>query len=137
MRKLRIFIIDESPFFRTWFRKLILAVPGIRVVGEAEDPIDALNTIGKRKPDAIILDMKTQWRCGIDLVKSMRKFTPVPKVILLTSEIYCRYEKRIWERADFLLDKVTEYRRIPEILKRVASDAVSGAAGPGKSFPAR
>lgn len=136
MKKLRILIVDESPFFRKWFRKLILAVPGIRIVGEAEDPINALKIIGMIRPDAIILDMKTQWRCGIDLVKSIRELTPIPKVILLTSEIYFRYQKRIWERADFLLDKVTEYRRLPEILARVASDSLARRGGPGKSFPA-
>lgn len=128
MKKLRIFIVDESPFFRRWFRKLILSVPGSRILGEAEDPLSALRSIRRLKPDAIIMDVKTQWRCGVDLIRNIRKLTPVPKVIVLTSEGYCRYQRKISEKADFLLDKLTEYDQIPEILKRVASNSVSGAS---------
>jgi chemotaxis response regulator CheB len=128
MKKLRIFLIDESPFFRRWFRKLILSVPGSRILGEAEDPLIALRSICSLKPDAIIMDVKTQWKCGVALIRNIRKLTPVPKVIVLTSEGYGRYQRKISEKADFLVDKITEYNKIPEILKRVASDSVSEAS---------
>ncbi len=81
MKKLRIMIVDESPFFRRWFRELI-------------------------------------------------KITPVPKVILLTSEAYCRYQRKVSEKADFLLDKFTEYNKIPEILKSFASGSARGFNSP-------
>lgn len=124
MKNLRIFIVDESPFFRRWFRKLILSVPGVHIIGEARDPLSALKFIRKLKPDAIVMDVKTQWRCGIDLLKNIGKLTPIPKVIMLSSETYCRHQRKISERADFLVDKITEFELLPDILKRVASDSL-------------
>lgn len=125
MRKIKIFIVDESPFFRRWFRKLILAIPGIRLIGEAEDPLVALKFIRVMKPDAIIMDSKIQWRFGVDLIKRIRTITPVPKVIVLTGAACRRYQRKVSEKADVLLDKITEYNRIPEILKSLASGSAS------------
>ena len=116
MRNLRIFIVDESPFFRKWFRKLLLAIPGIHIVGEARDPLSTLKLVRKLKPDAIVMDLKTQWRFRVDLIRNIRNITPIPKVIVLTSETYCRYQRKVYEKADFVLDKLTEYNKIPEIL---------------------
>jgi len=125
MKKLRIIIVDESPFFRRWFRKLIPALPGIRILGEAGDPLIALKFIRIMKPDAIIMDAKAQWHFGIDLIKSIRKISPVPRVIMLTSDAYSRYQRKVSEKADFLVDKFTEYNKIPEILKQFASGSAS------------
>ncbi len=116
MKNLRIFIVDESPFFRRWFRRLLTTIPGIHIVGEAMDPLSMLKFVKRLKPDAVVLDLKAQWRFRNDLVVSIRNITPVPKVIVLTSNAYCRYQEKIYEKADFVLDKLTEYNKIPVIL---------------------
>jgi DNA-binding NarL/FixJ family response regulator len=121
MRHFRILIVDESPFFRNWFRRLILTIPKIEIIGEAKDALSALCFLRRVKPDAIIMDVKTQWRSGTDLIKSFRRITPISKVIVLTSEVYCQYQRKASEKADVLLDKITEYNKIPEILSRFAS----------------
>lgn len=116
MKNLKVFIIDESHFFLRWFRKLIRALPGIQIIGEARDPLSALNFIRRVKPDVIIMDVKVQWRFGIDLVKNLGKVNPIPRVIMLTSEVWRRQQPKGWGKADFLIDKLTEYKKIPEIL---------------------
>jgi chemotaxis response regulator CheB len=116
MRNLRIFIVDESPFFRRWLARLTMTIPGIHIVGEAMDPFSMLRFVRKLKPDAVVLDLKTQWRFRNDLIGSIRNITPVPKVIALTSNACCRYQRKIYEKADFVLDKLTEYDKIPAIL---------------------
>ncbi len=121
MRNLKVFIIDDSPFFRRLFKKLILALPGIRIIGEAKDSLSALKFIRRMKPDVIIMDVKNQWSFGIDLMKSLRKVASVPKVIILAGESCSRYQSRAG-KADFFLNKFTEYRKIPEILKRFAQN---------------
>jgi chemotaxis response regulator CheB len=122
-------IVDESPFFRRWFRKLILTLPGVQIIGEPKDPLSALRFIRIMRPDAVVMDAKIQLRFGIDLVRSIRTITPIPRVIMLTSELSelcCRYQSKVSEKADVLLDKLTEYDKIPEILRSFAS----GSAGP-------
>ena len=125
MRHFRVLIVDESLFFRNWLRRLIQTIPKIQIIGEAKDTFSALCFLNTVKPDAIIMDMKTQLRLGTDLIKSFRQITPISKVIVLTSEGYRRYQTKALGKADVLLDKITEYHRIPEILNRFASGSVS------------
>ena len=134
MRKLKVLIVDESAFFRTWFGKLILAIPEIQIIGEAKDPLSALRFMRKAKPDAIIIDSKTRKRFGIDVLKHLRVAAPVPKVIMLTSDIYFRYRHNVSEKGDFLLNKFTEYQKIPEILKRFALSSAPECKSPGPGF---
>ncbi|MBP1697418.1 MAG: hypothetical protein H6Q41_2606, partial [Deltaproteobacteria bacterium] len=54
MRHFRVLIVDESPFFRNWFRRFILTIPKIQIIGEAKDALSALSFIRRVKPDAII-----------------------------------------------------------------------------------
>lgn len=130
MGHFRILIVDESPFFRNWFKRLILTIPKIQVIGEAKDARGALSFIHRVKPDAIIMDVKAQLRFGTDLIKSFRRITPMSKVIVLTSEGYRRYQRKASEKADVLLDKITEYNKIPEILDRFASRSASRCTCP-------
>jgi chemotaxis response regulator CheB len=116
MRNLKVFLVDESPFFLRWLRKLVPALPEIQVVGEAKDPLTALDFIRRIKPDVVIMDIKIQWRFGIDLATQLGRVKPIPSVIMLTSDIWRRCQRREAGRADFLIDKIREYNRIPEIL---------------------
>ena len=124
MRHFRVLIVDESLFFRNWLRRLIQTIPKIQIIGEAKDTFSALCFLNTVKPDAIIIDMKTQLRLGTDLIKSFRQISPISKVIVLTSEGYLRYQRTISEKADVFLDKITEYNKIAEILNRYASGSV-------------
>jgi len=124
MRHFRVLIVDESLFFRNWLRRLIQTIPKIQIIGEAKDTFSALCFLNTVKPDAIIIDMKTQLRLGTDLIKSFRQISPISKVIVLTSEGYLRQQRTISEKADVFLDKITEYNKIAEILNRYASDSV-------------
>lgn len=124
MRHFRVLIVDESLFFRHWLRRLIQTIPKIQIIGEAKDTLSALRLLRMAKPDAIIIDMKTQWRLGTDLIKTFRQITPISKVIVLTSEGYLRYQGKAAEKADVFLDKITEYNKIAEILDRYASGSV-------------
>jgi chemotaxis response regulator CheB len=124
MRHFGVLIIDESLFFRNWLRRLIQTIPKIQIIGEAKDEVSALRFLRRVKPDAIILDMKTQWRLGTDLIRSFRQISPFSKIILLTSEGYLLYQRKTSEKAEVLLNKITEYNKIAEILNSYASGSV-------------
>jgi chemotaxis response regulator CheB len=116
MKNLKVFIIDESPFFLRWLRKLVPSRPEIRIVGEAKDPLAALEFIRRMKPDVIIMDFKMQWRFGIDLAGNLGRVKPIPRIIMLTSDIWRRRQRKEIGSADFFIDKMREYHLIPEIL---------------------
>jgi chemotaxis response regulator CheB len=116
MQSLKVFIVDESPFFIRWLKKLVPARPEIRIVGEAKDPLTALEFVRRLKPDVIIMDFKIQWRFGIDLAASLGRVKPMPSIIVLSSDIWNRCRLKEHGSAYFLIDKMREYHRIPEIL---------------------
>ncbi len=121
MRKLRIVILDESAFFRAWLKRLINSIPGVRIIGESRDALGALRFLRRVKPDAVILDAKTQREFGSDILRSIRLLTPLTKVIMLTSKAFAGHHQRTAVKADFLIDKLTEYHMLSELLKRLAS----------------
>jgi len=127
---LKVFIIDESPFFRRWFSRLVLALPGIRIIGEASDSFSALKIIRRKRPDVIIMDVKTQLSFGVNLIGNIRKLNPIPKVIMVASEACSFNRGKISEKADYLLDKLTEYEKIPDILKRFSFAPIYGLKRP-------
>jgi DNA-binding NarL/FixJ family response regulator len=133
MEHFSILIVDESPFFRNWFKRLVLTIPWIQTIGEAKDALGALSFLRRVKPDAILVDVKTELRFGTGLINRFRQLSPMSKVIVLTSEGYRRYHGKAFEKADILIDKITEYNKIPEILNIFASRSASRSVYPGLS----
>jgi DNA-binding NarL/FixJ family response regulator len=118
-----VLIIDESLFFRNWLRRLIQKIPRIQIVGEAKDALSAIHFLRSVKPDAIIIDMKTQLGLGTDLVKIFREISPFSRIIGLTSEDDSLFPRKTSEKAVVFLSKIAEYNKIPEILGSYASAA--------------
>jgi DNA-binding NarL/FixJ family response regulator len=71
----------------------------------------------KQKPDVLIMDKRIQKKFGIDILQNIRKLTPPPMLIMLTNKVFNRYQQEATDvKADFSLDKFTEWNKIPEIL---------------------
>jgi DNA-binding NarL/FixJ family response regulator len=57
---------------------------------------------------------------GIEVLRSLKKMTPAPAVIMLTNFAYEQYRKKCEAAgADFFLDKSTEFDQIPLVLEQV------------------
>lgn len=84
-QKIRTMIVDDSMVFR---RFLIDNLPKtqdrIEIVGNAMDPIDAMQKIPKLNPDVITLDVEMPRMTGIDFLKELLPRYPIP-VILVSS----------------------------------------------------
>ena len=53
----RIVIADEQPIFRDGLRRLLESQPGLRVVGEARNAIEAAALIATLNPDILLLSL--------------------------------------------------------------------------------
>ncbi|HET6515177.1 MAG TPA: response regulator [Thermodesulfovibrionales bacterium] len=115
---MKIFLVDDSVVFRGWLRKVISSVPGIELIGEARDPLQAVQQIRLLKPDTVILDMRARRRFGIDILQGIQEITPSPVTIVLTNKLYHLSSEHARIKADFLVDKFTERSKIPDILRR-------------------
>lgn len=80
MSKIKVFIVDDSVFFRATINKMLTADPNYEVVGEAFGVDDALRKLSTINPDVITLDMEMPGKKGSDFLNSLKK--PIPVVLV-------------------------------------------------------
>jgi two-component system, OmpR family, KDP operon response regulator KdpE len=75
-----VLIVDDEPPIRRFLRTSLAAV-GHRVV-TAEDGAGALAALAGEKPDVVILDLGLPDKSGIEVIREIRKRSPVPIIVL-------------------------------------------------------
>lgn len=81
---INVFIIEDHAIVRDGLRDLFNSVEGYRVIGEAENGVDAIKVIKEKSPHVIILDMNLPLMHGADVIKELRPLVPSSKIIILT-----------------------------------------------------
>ena len=81
---MRVLLADDHAIVRRGLRSLIEAEPGITVVAEAADGLEALRLCDELHPDAIILDVAMPKLNGIEVAASVQKLQRPPSVIILS-----------------------------------------------------
>ncbi|MCF7861692.1 chemotaxis response regulator protein-glutamate methylesterase [Candidatus Woesearchaeota archaeon] len=82
MTKIKVFIIDDSPFFRRLLRDIIESDPDMKVIGTAFNGIDAISKLKRLEPDVLTLDLEMPDMDGIDFLREQMKVRPIPTVIV-------------------------------------------------------
>lgn len=80
-KKIRVLIVDDSPFIREMFTEYLNADPQIEVVGTAEDPHDAREQIKAKHPDVITLDVEMPKMDGLSFLEKIMTLRPMPVVM--------------------------------------------------------
>ena len=81
----RIFIADDHAIVREGLRALLATEPGLELVGEANDGLQAVSKVQALKPDVILLDMVMPQMDGLEAIIEIRKNWSEAKIIVLTS----------------------------------------------------
>jgi DNA-binding NarL/FixJ family response regulator len=115
---MRVFIADDSRVVVERLADLLKEVPGVQLVGKANDAPEAIHSIVKTNPDAVILDLQMPGGSGLDVLRSIRRSHPSVWVVICTNYPYPQYrEQCIAAGANYFLDKSAEFEKIPEILR--------------------
>ena len=82
----RIFIVDDHPIVRDGLARLIRkkAEKDMMICGEADNAVDALETINKVKPDMVMVDIFLRGCDGIGLTKSIRSQNSKLPILILS-----------------------------------------------------
>jgi len=84
MKKIGVFVIDDSAVVRQVLTGLLSQAPGIQVLGAASDPVFALERMQHAWPDVIVLDVEMPRMDGITFLKKIMAERPTPVVICST-----------------------------------------------------
>jgi DNA-binding NarL/FixJ family response regulator len=80
----RIVLGDDHILFRRGMKRLIHDMPGMEVIGEANDGRDLLELLKEATPDLVILDISMPNLGGIEACHEIRILYPGTKVLILT-----------------------------------------------------
>ena len=81
MKKINVFLIDDSAVVRQVLTAILNNEKDICVIGAASDPIFALDKLAQQWPDVIMLDVEMPRMDGITFLKKLMSERPTPVVI--------------------------------------------------------
>jgi DNA-binding NarL/FixJ family response regulator len=85
MNKLiKVFIVEDHAIFREGLKKILSAMPGIKIVGESENGAAFLKQLPKAEPDVVLLDIRMPVMDGIEAADKALKLKPGLKIIVLS-----------------------------------------------------
>ncbi|MEU0967260.1 response regulator transcription factor [Streptomyces sp. NPDC005917] len=81
----RVVIADDQQMVRQGFTVLLNAQPGIEVVGQAVDGLDAVAKVAELTPDVVLMDIRMPELGGIEATRRIVGERPHIKVLVLTT----------------------------------------------------
>ena len=75
---------DEEELRRAIIRKIDWESTGFRVVGEAENGIEALELVERMEPDLLLTDIRMPFVSGIELARQVREVRPTTQIAFLS-----------------------------------------------------
>lgn len=80
--KIRVLVVDDSPFFRSMLVKGLSEARDIEVVGQASDPYDARDSLEDLEPDIMTLDIEMPNMNGVEFLKILLPQWNIPVVVI-------------------------------------------------------
>jgi DNA-binding NarL/FixJ family response regulator len=84
MEPLRILLVDDHILFRKGVASLLASRPGLEVVGEAGDGVEAIARAKEMVPDVILMDIGMPKCSGLEATRLIKREMPHVKIIMLT-----------------------------------------------------
>ena len=85
MEPIRIVLVDDHWLMRDEMRRILEQSPEMDVVAEAEDGQQALEMVGRVRPDVVILDIRMPKLNGIEVIRQIKVSSPGTRALILTA----------------------------------------------------
>ena len=82
----RILVVEDNKSFLNFVTSTLHRQPNLRIVGEAQNGIDAVERAEALQPDLILLDIGLPGLNGIAVAHRIRRLVPHARILFLTQE---------------------------------------------------
>ena len=82
---LQVLIVDDEPLARSRMRTLLANCGDVLVAGEAASAAQAMEQLGRRAFDAVLLDIQLPGADGVNLARALRASAQPPAIIFVTA----------------------------------------------------
>lgn len=126
-RSLRIFLVEDSKAVRDLLIQNLTNIPGIELVGYAEEEHDALEKLSRHPCDVLILDIRLKQGNGMSLLRSLGNLS---NVNINLKVIFTNNASETYRRAcaqygiEHFFDKSTDFLQLRSLMNKLASSTV-------------
>jgi two-component system chemotaxis response regulator CheB len=80
--------VDDSTFIRNTISTMLMKIPDVQVVGTAQNGMEAIELVKRRRPDVMTLDVDMPGMNGLDVLDYVMAHHPLPVIMIsaLTNE---------------------------------------------------
>jgi len=82
MDRVRVLVVDDSAYVRKVVKEMLSRSPSVDVVGTARDGDEALDMVGRLKPDVVTCDLIMPATDGVEFIRRQMAIQPVPVVVV-------------------------------------------------------
>lgn len=118
---LRVLVVDDHPIVRHGLMQMLSADPGISRCVAAGTVAEALATIERSRPDAVVLDISLGEESGLDLLRRMQaRDLDVPVLVLsmFDESVYAERSLRLGARGYLMKEAAAEH--VVDAVHRIA-----------------
>jgi len=91
----RILIVDDHPVVREGLAQQINRAVDLEVCAEAGTAAQALEAVGRAKPDLVLADINLPGRSGLELIRDIHAFSPQLPVLVLSMHDEAVFAERV------------------------------------------
>ena len=133
---MKLLVVDDEPLARARLVEMLAAVPGVQVVGEAANGVEAVVRTEELGADVVLLDIAMPVMDGLEAARHLQALDAPPAVVFCTA--YDEHALAAFEAAavDYLV-KPVRLERLADAIERARRQRAGSQVAPSMPVPGR